>query len=50
MSESEMLRQTAAQLRKEAAELETAKMIKCGQVLMAGQALHRLREKVRHVR
>ncbi len=51
MSESEMLRQVAAQLRKEAQVIETEKMIKCGQALMAAQALSRLREKVRaHVR
>ena len=48
--ESDSLRQLAAALRKEAAELETTKMVKCGQLLQAAQALTLLREKVHYVR
>ena len=43
---SEQLRKLASDLREQAATEETARMVKCGQVLLAAQALALLREKV----
>jgi hypothetical protein len=48
---SDSLRKIAATLREEAAVRESAKMIKCAQVLQAAGALNLLRTKVKtHVR
>lgn len=44
---SEQLRQLAQELRKTAAAVDTEKMVKCAQTLLAARALHILREKVR---
>lgn len=44
--ESDQLRKIATALREEAVKRETEKMIKCGQVLQAADALNRLRAKV----
>lgn len=41
------IRQLAADLRKQAAEEDKARMVKCGQVLQAARALVLLREKVK---
>lgn len=43
---SEQLRQLAQELRKVAAEAETARMIRCGETLKAAAALNILRKKV----
>lgn len=44
---SEQLRKIAAELRNEAARSENRKMVKCGQVLQAADALNLLRAKVK---
>lgn len=44
---SNELRKIAAAVREEAAQRETAKMVKCGQLLQAAEALSLLQSKVK---